>query len=44
MVAMVTDFRVSVLLAVQGALWDLETPNLRGVAILAGQFYPGTLP
>jgi len=28
------DFRVSVLLAAQRALWDLVTPNLRGVAVL----------
>ncbi|MEU4454559.1 hypothetical protein AB0F44_24725 [Nocardioides sp. NPDC023903] len=27
------DFRVSVLLSMQRALWDLVTPNLRGVAI-----------
>lgn len=29
------DFRVSVLLSVQRALWDLVTPNLREVAVLA---------
>lgn len=28
------DLRVSVLLAAQRALWDLVTPNLRGVALL----------
>lgn len=27
------DFRVSVLLSMQRALWDLVTPNLRGVAL-----------
>lgn len=27
------DFRVSVLLAMQRALWDVVTPNLRGVAV-----------
>ncbi|GAA5001091.1 hypothetical protein [Actinopolymorpha pittospori] len=29
------DFRVSVLLSVQRGLWDIVTPNLRGVAVLA---------
>lgn len=29
------DFRVTVLLSVQRALWDLVTPGLRGVAVLA---------
>lgn len=32
---MVMDFRVSVLLSVQRALWDLVTPNIRAVAVLA---------
>jgi len=29
------DFRVTVLLSVQRALWDLVTPGLMGVAVLA---------
>ncbi|NTW41614.1 MAG: hypothetical protein HGA44_17335 [Cellulomonadaceae bacterium] len=29
----VMDFRISVLLSLQRALWDLVTPNLRGVAV-----------
>jgi hypothetical protein len=31
---MTVDLRASVLLAAQRALWDLVTPNLRGVAVL----------
>lgn len=31
---MATDLRVSVLLSVQRALWDLVTPNIRGVAVV----------